>query len=320
MGATLAGRRIAVTGASGFIGAHTVAELHSQGADVLACDQMVGWRSILTSLVDAGEVDFLETGRGWPYPDLASSLSGVDTVVHLGYAEPDAPTELGQQAQESGWNLRGTVELLDQLPESVRLFCFASSSLVYGRGRSHPLKECHLPKPDSAYAQAKVGVERALLDWANNTGNRALILRLSTVYGPMETVPRAVPNFIRRALAGLAPQVAIAEDARDYVHVQDVAAAIALSTAADLDQVEVLNVGTGCPTTTQELAELVSVMVAGCPDPDIAQADRDPVRVVCDVDLLENRLGFKPRFTLASGLRTEIDWIRDRPHLWASPC
>lgn len=317
----LDGRRVAVTGASGFIGSHVVVDLVASGADVVAIDAQPGWREHLTALVDDGSIDFCATGRRWPYGTLLSdALDGVDTVVHLGYAEPDAASDVGEMRQEAEANLVGSLDLIEQLPGSVTTIGFASTSLVYGRSRRGPLAESLAPDPDSAYAIAKVGVEQALRGWIDDGGGAAVAFRFSTVYGPTETVPRAIPNFVRRLLAGQPPQVAVPGDARDYVHVTDVARAVSSALAAHLEGFDVLNVGTGVPTRTDDLARLVAAAAGIDIEPEIGSPGRPPIELVSDPELAASKVGFQALVDLCHGLPSEIDWFRDRPELWAAAC
>lgn len=135
----------------------------------------------------------------------------VDSVVHLAYVEPRFDDELLVGRQEYADNLGATIELVAELPRSVRSVVFASSVLVYGPGRGRPQAEIDPADPVNHYAVAKLGVEHALHDWSGH-GGRGVALGLSTVYGPGETVPRSILNFIRRSLVGYPCQVAVGVD------------------------------------------------------------------------------------------------------------
>ncbi len=79
------------------------------------------------------------------------------------------------------------------------------------------------PQPQTPYSEAKLEAERRL---SRGPGS-VVTLRLSTVYGPGEDGPRAVPSFINAFLRSETPILhGDGSDVRDYVHVEDVAAAI----------------------------------------------------------------------------------------------
>lgn len=332
---SLEGRTVAVTGAAGFIGAFTVAELAARGASVLALDRDPGPRTKLVSLVSGGRVSFVATGTRWPYrpswwdeAQRTGILSEVDAVVHLGYAEPTAPDPLTNYRQETEANLVASIEMLRRLGSRVTTVCAASSSLVYGRRYRGKISERDPVMPDSPYGQAKHDLEQALGWWVDGD-RRAVAVRIATVYGPTETVPRAVPNFIRRALAGHRPEVAVADDERDYVHVADVArglAAVVASTgeAATDDGsgggfpcgLSAVNLGTGLATTTSDLARMILDLVDRDRQPALLCPSRDPVSVVVDPTRLHVLTGFAPGINLRSGLADEVAWFRGRPGLW----
>ena len=62
------------------------------------------------------------------------------------------------------------------------------------------MHETEAPRPETPYAIAKLAAEETVQLLCEAAGSTASILRFATVYGPGETVPRAVPNFIQAAL------------------------------------------------------------------------------------------------------------------------
>ncbi len=358
----LTGRTVAVTGAAGFIGDAVVRALVDHGADVVAIDGDSRARPGVARLVADGRVRFVPTGHRWPYDDGAANgaaagggegadeapwlaaVRAADAIVHMGYSEPRTRVPVAEFGQELAENVTTLIDLLNHLTEAGSgartaedgdgsagdfhspLFCFASSSLVYGRQFTRAVTEADPPKPDSPYGLAKVVAEQALAWWAAN-GRRAVALRIATAYGPGETVPRAIPNFIRQVLAGRPPQVAIADDARDYIHVDDVAGAIVAVLAASLPDcsteaatsrpaLEIVNVATGRATTTGELAGLVASAAGSDLAAEVGEPTREPQMVVLDPSKLEAWTGFRPSISLEDGLADELEWFRSRPHLW----
>lgn len=350
-----------MTGAAGFIGDAVVRALVDHGADVVAIDGDHRARPGVARLVATGRVRFVPTGHRWPYTNGAANgpaagggeggdeapwLAAVrmaDAIVHMGYSEPRTRVPVAEFGQELAENVTTLIDLLNRLTEAGSgaktaegdvsadglhspLFCFASSSLVYGRQFTRAVTEADAPEPDSPYGLAKVVAEQALAWWAAD-GRRAVALRIATAYGPGETVPRAVPNFIRQVLAGRPPQVAVADDARDYIHVDDVGGAIVAVLAASLPDgtsdaasnrpaLEIVNVATGRATTTGELAGLVVSAAGSDLVPELGEPMREPQMVVLDPSKLEAWTGFRPSILLEDGLVDELEWFRSRPHLW----
>ena len=309
----LRGRRIVVIGAAGFIGSHTAVHLARCGADVVGLDVTPGWRRHLVDALDEGMLRFVSIPSRWPYAVPVEVLSGADTVVHLGYAEPSSDaSEVGQEVEK---NAVASLAVIEQLPPTVSSFVFASTALVYGRSRVGPLSESMAPQPDSPYAAAKVIVEQAMSEWATSGGTvhaverSAVALRLATVYGPAETVPRALPNFIRAVLAAEPPRVAVADDARDYVHVSDVARGFAAAIERMPSGFSAVNIGTGVRTTTLDAAQLIVDACGSDLAPLVGSPSRPPVELVLDPSHACSQIGFRASIDLVSGVETEIAWF-----------
>jgi UDP-glucose 4-epimerase len=156
----------------------------------------------------------------------------------------------------------------------------------------------------------KLAQESSFFTWGQRTGRPSSILRLSTVYGPGETVDRAIPNFIRAALAGTRPVVSGHGAALfDPVYVGDVAEAFAMSIENRAGGI--FNIGTGRGRSPREVAELVIRLCEA--DCEVAEDFGEPDRggPVCDVSRAETVLGFKATTELETGLHAEINWLRD---------
>jgi nucleoside-diphosphate-sugar epimerase len=277
----LASRRVAVTGAGGFIGSHLQPLLVAAGAAV--------------------------------EPVAAStpgSLCGFDSVVHLGYRWPSAHGFWRRLREELRTNLLDTVRLLEAATEGgVEQVCFASSTRVYAPTAQGATEAGPTGAEVTPYALAKLEQEACVRRWARLTGGRATVLRLATVYGPGETVDRAIPNFIRAVLAGRPPVVDGAGRAPyEPVFVEDVVEAVAC--ALERRANGTFNIGTGVGRAPRDLAaRVIRLCGADCQVVENhAAADRGGA--VCDVSRAAAELGFRAQTPLDSGLRREIEWLR----------
>lgn len=316
----LTGRRVLVTGATGFIGSHLVETLVSLGAYVIAVAPTLGWRPMVPSLVRQGTIRFVQLKAFWNPASLEGvkrEFGDVEYVVHLGYAVPRGKSLLENAVEEVRKNVLGTLHFIQRLPDSVSRICFASSAMVYGPSSPQPVSETDCAHPVTAYATGKLATETYLRLHARESGIRICILRYATVYGPMETVPRAIPNFIRNVLAGRPPIIhGDGDDIRDYVHVLDVVNATLLALAREGCNPEVYNVGTGEGRTTCQIAEQI-IQLAGQPVGPIHEpANRGSRRLVCDISRARNTLGYEPRVKLDEGLVDEIQYFGNNPQLW----
>jgi UDP-glucose 4-epimerase len=133
----------------------------------------------------------------------------------------------------------------------------------------------------------------------------------------METVPRAIPNFIRNVLAKKPPIIyGNGDDVRDYVHVSDVVNATLLALAHKDSQVQVFNVGTGRGRTTCEIAERIIRLTNQDVKPVHKPARHVSSKIVCDIARARGTLGYEPTVTLDKGLNDEISFFMQNPRLW----
>lgn len=162
--------RVAVTGASGFVGRAVLEDLRAHGHELLAFSRRpvegVPWRAW-----------DLESG---PLPDPLE----VDVVVHAAARVGEA----GTRADFRRANLAGTAAVLDSFP-GARLVLISSASVydpfvptVQGREEEAPVERYLGP-----YAESKAAAERLVLERVRGSEAGAVILRPHAVYGPGDT-------------------------------------------------------------------------------------------------------------------------------------
>jgi UDP-glucose 4-epimerase len=314
--AALGGRCIAVVGATGFIGSHLVDALVAHGAGVIAVSQGQTWRPNVPALAARGLVRLVVADPTRPQvsqEDLRTALSGADGVVLLAYRPAPPGSTVSRCRHELRWNVGGLLRVLDVLPAELRRICFASSIAIYGASDPVRVTERLPPAPTTAYGAGKAAAESFLRAYSAASGVATTALRLATVYGPRETAPRAIPNFIRRALNGQPPEIrGSAAEVRDLVSVHDAVSAALLALADTEPGSKVCNVGSGTGTTLGSLADLVTSLIANEPGAATVAAQAG-----IDISLAEVSLGYRPHVRLVDGLREEIRWFREHPGLWA---
>ncbi|MBL7982491.1 MAG: NAD-dependent epimerase/dehydratase family protein [Flavobacteriales bacterium] len=260
--------RVAITGASGFIGRHLVQRLlagpdHSVMADGSALEVRV---------LASSEVGFARCEALWPQvqrhllfdPEgavLMDALDGMDVLVHMGWSSVPAVAEKDPQLDQMQ-NVAAGLRLLDAATHAgVRRVIFLSSGgTVYGPRSPMPIKEDVVAHPNTAYGISKLMFEQYLRLHAQRNNLESIVLRPGNVYG--DPMPRIRPQgVIEHWLACIAADRPIEiwsdlEVTRDFVHVDDMVRAILLSlTTASNDLV--LNVGTGVGTSLGQLLEIL---------------------------------------------------------------
>jgi len=305
--------RVVMTGGGGFIGSYLLARLVGAGMDVTLVGPHTGKSRYTASLVEKGIVRFLRCDGSFTDEDLLPRiLRSADALLLLGYVMPTSSSPAQRLLDELTCNVSPTLRLVRAALRSRPHVVFASSVSVYGVPPHSPVSEDDRPSPSTPYAIAKLVCEEAIQLLCGADAATASILRYSTVYGPGEVVPRAIPNFIRATLAGTPLIVnGDGQDEHDYVHVADVVDAT--MEALRRRAAGVFNVGTGIGTTTFDLAKLV-LKLADTSTP-ILSAPGQPgagrrLQIVCDTEAARTALGFVARRSLPEGISEEIGWFR----------
>ncbi len=257
---------VLLTGSGGYIGIVTAPVLMERGHEVVGVDTgfyQSGWlyqgvrRMPLTIQKDIRELT-------------AADLEGYDAVVHMAELSNDP---LGQLNPEITYkiNHHGSVALARAAREAgVSRFVYMSSCSVYGIGEEGEVKtEESRPRPQTAYAECKVYVERDLMALADDSFSPTF-LRNATAFGPS---PRQRFDIVLNNLAGLAwttGRITMTSDGtpwRPLVHILDIADAIGCVLAAPREAIhnQVFNVGdTRQNYRVREIAEIVAEAFPGC--------------------------------------------------------
>ena len=253
--------RILITGGSGFIGSH-LAEHYQGSAEIVILDNLrSGHRRNLDGLQHTF-IDGCVTDRA----AVDQAMAGVDFVFHLA-AMISVPESMTQPSECARINVLGLINVLESATAAgVKKVVLASSAAIYGDNPTVPKIETMLPEPKSPYAITKLDGEYYLELFRHDGKLDTASLRFFNVFGPRQdpksAYAAAVPIFMQKALAGEAITIfGDGEQTRDFVHVKDIAAALA-HVAGRPDLHGTYNVGYGNSMTVNELAAQI-VRLAG---------------------------------------------------------
>jgi UDP-glucose 4-epimerase len=225
-GQPLAGRRILVTGGSGFIGRRVVARLGTDGADIRVVDlQPHPDPSVEVVIGDIADAQVL--ARAFE--------GGFDSVVHLA-AVTSVLRSLEQPELTYRTNVAGTAGLLETARAAgVTSLAFASTNAVTGPMQAPKISEAAVLNPLTPYGSTKAAGEMLMSAYTASYGLRCACIRLTNVYGPgMQAKDSIVARLMRCIRLGSTFEVyGDGQQVRDYVHVDDVVAAMRLGLTSD---------------------------------------------------------------------------------------
>lgn len=298
----LSGRRVLVTGGSGFIGRHVVQRLESVGALARVLD--------LVAHPDP-EVDTVQGDVG-NEAVLEAALDGVSAIVHLGAVT----SVLGSLADPAGTyrtNVAATATLLEAARKAeIEAIVFASTNAVVGDVGDGVIDERMVPRPLTPYGATKAAAEMLMSAYTAAYGVRCACLRLTNVYGlGMQAKDSIVARLMRAIRLGTTFEIyGDGQQVRDYVNASDVTDAMLMALDSDGWSGPMV-IGSGSSWSVLEVVEAVRDVSGAplevCHGP--AKAGEMPAVVVDNGRA--RAVGWSPRLSLDAGL-AEVwqEWSR----------
>jgi UDP-glucose 4-epimerase len=236
--------------------------------------------------------------------DQPAILDSFDVVIAAAGTLYPANVQLSPDEYLSTWAapLVRVAQCCDQ--RGIRLLFASSGGTVYGRPSRLPVKESDATSPVSYYGALMRSVEMFL----NGTSpERHLVLRLSNVYGPGQPERPGfgvVPHALHAARTGeVFTMIGDGSMARDYVYVDDVAAAFETALSRP-GLAGVVNIGSGQRTTVADvvqLAQQVSGRTIRIEHSSVVAPYHVP-EIWLDISAAANDLGWVPTTGIGEGM------------------
>lgn len=195
------GKKVLVTGATGFLGNYLCRYLIDRQFSVVAASR---------NLPEIDDIEHFKMGNLEEKIDWTPVLKDIDAVVHLAGRVHQMQEQSGNEHLYFNTNVDATMNLARQCAQAgVRRFIFAGSVKAMGEGGDSVVfsekTEC---RPKDAYGRSKLEAEKQLCGLADKTDLKVLILRLPLVYGPevkgnMASLINLVKNYSIVAFGGL---------------------------------------------------------------------------------------------------------------------
>ena len=325
-------KKVLITGASGFVGYHLIAQAVSAGYAVVAAvrgssavDHLKGFDITYTQLnyadVDALHKNILE--HGYDYIIHASGTTKAKTLADYNLVNAEYSRNLA----------------LASIGTPVKKFVFVSSLAAIGPLTSvgDSISAGQTPTPVTSYGASKLQAEQYLkaID-----GLPLLVIRPTAVYGPREKDIFILFTSINK---GLEPYIGRFDQQLSFVYVKDLAAVIILALDSTLTH-QSYNISDGQGYDRYALADYAKAQLskktfkfhiplpivrflATALDALYANSKATPalnkeklaeltaVNWVCDIEKAKMELGYQPKYDLKAGLTETMKWYRDNKWL-----
>ena len=298
-------KKVIVTGATGFIGKHSLATLINKGFEVHA--------------ITSQTVPIENNGCHWHKANLLDTIqiqeliSQVKPTHLLHFAWYAIPGKYWTSEQNFLW-VQASLELVRQFRESggdrvVMAGTCAEYDWQYGY-----CSEYITPKnPSLPYSICKKSLQEMLNSYGELVGLSSAWGRIFWLYGSHEYANRLVPSVICSLLKGEIARCSHGNQIRDFLHVQDVADGfVAL---LDSDVQGCVNIASGKAITIKEIVYKIADIFGKI---DLIELGAIPTSsseaplVVANVNRLSNEVGWQPKYDLETGILETINWWKNQ--------
>jgi NAD dependent epimerase/dehydratase len=324
----LAGRKVLVTGADGFIGSHLVEHLVEQGADVRAfvfynSFNSWGWLDEADERIKRS-IDVFAGDIRDPH-GVRSAMQGCDVVMHLAaliaipysYHSPDTYIDT---------NVKGTLNVVQAARDlGVRRVVHTSTSEVYGTARFVPITEQHPLQGQSPYSASKIGADQIAMSFHLSFGTPVAVIRPFNTYGPRQSARAVIPTIITQIATGSRTvRLGATHPTRDFNHVRDTVRGFVAIAEADAALGQVINVGSNYEISIGDTARLIADLMKRdvefvSDDARLRPASSEVERLWADNQRARELAGWTPDYAgvdgLRRGLQETIEWFADRRNL-----
>ena len=331
-------KKVLVTGGLGFIGSHTVVELHNAGFEAVIIDNLSnssisvldGIEKIIGKKPLFEKIDLREKAAVQQFFAQHKDLVG---VIHFA-----ASKAVGESVEnpllyyENNLNtLVYILQELSQIPEAN--FIFSSSCTVYGQAEKMPITEDASVQPAmSPYGNTKQIGEEIITDTAKVTNINSILLRYFNPIGAHESakigelpigIPQNLIPFVTQTAAGIREELSIYGNdyptpdgtaVRDYIHVVDLAKAHIIALKRLLDNknkatFEVFNLGTGTGNSVLEVFQTFEKVTGKKLNYKfVDRREGDITAAYADTTIANKELGWKAELSLDESLLSAWKW------------
>jgi dTDP-glucose 4,6-dehydratase len=315
-------QRILVTGGCGFIGSNFIRHMLSCAPHHIINLDKLTYAGNLENLRDIEINPRYRFVRG----DIAEKADvdplfeeDIDIVINFA-AESHVDRSIINPDDFVNTNIYGTYRLLERARKSgVKKFVQVSTDEVYGSlGATGRFRENTPIAPNSPYSASKASADMLALAYFHTYGMPVTVTRCSNNYGPYQFPEKLIPLLVSNAFEGRElPIYGDGLNVRDWIHVSDHCAAIALA-AEKGKPGEVYNVGAENERTNLEIVELILAIMEK-PLSLIRYVKDRPGhdrRYAIDNTKIRRQLGFEVKTPFETGMEETVKWYIENKGWW----
>jgi nucleoside-diphosphate-sugar epimerase/glycosyltransferase involved in cell wall biosynthesis len=301
---------ILITGAGGFVGSHLLKNLIEIRDDVFGTTRTSdSWRLEALGISSSIEINLTDKVKLRALlqsikPKIVFNLAAYGAYSHQNLIDLTYEVNIGVVETLSEWCASNSSILIQ-----------AGSSSEYGTNCAAPL-ETDICLPNSRYAISKLAATNLLSHLSDSTGLASAVIRLYSIYGPLEDPTRLVPTLIRNSLNLGLPEFASKEVTRDFVYVDEaVSAFVKVGLHISKNQrFEIFNVASGSPTSMVEVANSAKSLFGIVKLPTFRDNFRkwDLNNWFGNAEKIKNVVGWTYSVHFIDGLKRTLDWYQEK--------
>ena len=299
---------ILVTGAGGFIGASLFKSILAVRSDAYGIARKQNWR---LSDVRQAQLRFINLENS---NEVINCLNEIKPRTIFNLSAHGAYPDQNNFESITRINLSSTKWIADWCSSNECGLVHAGTSSEYGTNCSAP-SESDICRPNSAYAVTKLAATQMLELLSSSANFSVTVLRLYSVYGPMEEPKRLIPTLIRLGRRGELPPFSPKEVTRDFVYIDDVVNAFVISAVSQIGTsgFRVFNICSGDAVSMEQVASVTQKLFDIEDSPNFGPALRqwDLSKWYGDPSNAHREMNWKSKTKFADGLRKTLDWYNE---------
>lgn len=310
------GKKILITGGTGFIGSHLSEMLVRQGNSVTCFDRYNinnnwGW---LEDSELSKDINII-LGDIRDFDSVHDATAGQDIIFHLA-ALIGIPYSYKSPLAYIRTNIEGTYNVLEsaKLRQTEKII-ITSTSETYGTAQTIPIDESHPLVGQSPYSASKISADQLALSYHLSFDSPITIARPFNTYGPRQSSRAIIPTIFSQAILGDTLTLGNLSPTRDLTYVEDTCKGfLEIANHPDLNG-EVINIGSNQEISIGALAELIKEIVGKdlniTESQDRLRPEKSEVdRLLCDNSKICKLTDWKPEIGLKDGLRNVYNWMQ----------